>query len=130
MLKTRLPLLLLLGALIGLFGQGIAYAAGQAILPRIASSHTTTSAIGGGHARAAGMECADMANTPNSKPEHPCKGLTLACIAQMGCVMPMTCAEATPLAARSSPARLAASLPTLPALSGLVIVPEPEPPSV
>lgn len=119
MLKTRLSLLLLLGALIGLFGQGMAYAAGPTLAPKLAASHTMPS----------GMDCAGMEAAPDTTPEHPCKGLTLACIAQMGCVIPMTFEEPAPIGERPVPSRLAASWPIVPALNGLEIEPEPEPPT-
>jgi hypothetical protein len=117
-LKARLSLLLLVGALLGLFGQGMAYAAGPTLAPKMEMSHAMPS----------GMDCAGMA-TRDSAPEHPCKGLTLACIAQMGCVIPMTFEEAAPATQRMAPPRLRASWPISPTLAGLEVEPEPEPPT-
>ena len=119
MLKARLSLLLLLGALLGLLGQGMAYAAGPALAPAIEASHAMPS----------GMDCADMTSDHKAKPAQPCKGLTLACIAQMGCVVPMTFADSARMVERLTPARLNATWPRAPALVGRTVPPEPEPPS-
>ena len=118
MLKARLSLLLLIGALLGLFGQGMAYAAGPTLAPKMEMSHAMPS----------GMDCAGMA-TRDPAPDHPCKGLTLACIAQMGCVIPMTFEEPAPAIERPTLPQLRASWPNSPVLVGLEIEPEPEPPA-
>ena len=119
-LKARLSLLLLLGALLGLFGQGLAYAAGPALAPMMEASHAMPS----------GMDCPDMKPARTAEPKHPCKGLTLACIAQMGCVVPMTFVEPAPAIMRAAAPRLAAIWPTSVALRSLTVAPEPEPPAV
>lgn len=120
MLKTRLSLLLLMGALLGLFGQGMAYASGPAITPKVAATHAMPS----------GIDCPDMASAHKRSPERPCKGLTLACIAQMGCVVPMTFDPERPIAERARVAQLAATWPPAPMLAGREVAPEPEPPTV
>jgi hypothetical protein len=119
-LKRRLSLLLLLGALFGLFGQGVAYASGPARGATMEVTHTIP----------AGMDCPEMAAEHKQTPEQPCKGLTLACIAQMGCVVPMTFEEPQATAQRAVVARLAATWPPSPVLAGLDVAPEPEPPTV
>jgi len=120
MLKGRLSLMLLLGALFGLFGQGAAYAVSPALAPVIEANHTTSS----------GMDCAEMTSDGKSAPDRPCKGLTLACIAQMGCVAPMNFEGLAGLTERASFPQLAATWPTAKMLTGLTIPPEPEPPTV
>lgn len=120
MLKARLSLLLLLGALFGLFGQGMAYAIGPTLAPTMAASH----------AKSDGMDCTDMASARKSMPDRPCKGLTLACIAQMGCVVPLSFDRERPVADRVNAPQLAATWPPSPKLAGLEIAPEPEPPTV
>lgn len=120
MLKARISLLLLLGALLGLFGQGMAYAAGPALAPKVAASHSMAS----------GRDCADMASAQKQAPESPCKGITLACIAQMGCIIPMTFEPERPAAKRLSVPQLAATWPPSLILAGLEIAPDPEPPTV
>lgn len=119
-LKARLSFLLLLGALLGLFGQGAAYAIGPAFAPAMEASH----------AMASGMDCAEMGSDHKSKPNQPCKGLTLACIAQMGCVVPMTLETPSALTERAPFPQLAAIWSAAPTLAGLTIPPEPEPPTV
>jgi hypothetical protein len=119
-LKARLSLFLLVGALLGLFGQGLAYAAGPRLAPRVEASH----------AMQPGTDCAGMTTPEKAAPEHPCKGLTLECIAQMGCIVPMTFAEPAPVMMRASAPRLPATWPTRIALPGLEVAPEPEPPAV
>ena len=120
MLKRRFSLLLLLGALFGLFGQGVAFAAGPTLAPAMEASHAMTT----------GMDCPDMASPGKQSPKEPCKGMTLACIAQMGCATPMTFEEPRPLADPALAPRLAATWPTSPMLAGLDLAPEPEPPTV
>ncbi len=78
----------------------------------------------------AGMDCSEMAAPQKQSPKQPCKGLTLACIAQMGCTIPMTFEEPRPLTEHAYAPRLAASWPTSPVLAGLDVAPEPEPPTV
>lgn len=119
-LKRRLSLLLLVGALFGLFGQGVALAAGP----------TLAQAMEASHAMPAGMDCSEMASPQKQAPKQPCKGMTLACIAQMGCTIPMTFEEPRPLMEHAYAPRLAAIWPGSPALAGLDIAPEPEPPTV
>lgn len=117
MLKARLSLLLLMGALIGLFGQGMGYAAGPAFAPKVAASH----------AMPKGMDCADMASADKGMPRRPCKGPTIAC---MACVTPMTIAREWPVVERVIATQLAAAWPRSPMLIGLKLAPEPEPPTV
>ena len=118
-LKARLSFALLLGALIGLFGQGIAYAAGPSMAPIVAADHAMPD----------GTDCAGMDVANHSVPERPCRGLTLACIAQMGCVIPMTFEPEQPSAERVVDRRVAATWPPSPMLAGRETTPEPEPPS-
>ena len=119
-LKRRLSLLLLLGALLGLFGQGVALAAGPTFTPTMKASH----------AMPPGMDCSEMASPHKQAPKQPCKGMTLACIAQMGCTIPMTFEEPRALAEQAFASQLAATWPASPALAGLDVAPEPEPPTV
>ena len=120
MLKRRLSLMLLVGALFGLFGQGVAYATAPA-------SATTMEAT---PAMSAGMDCPEMATAHKQVPKPPCKGMTLDCIAQMGCVVPMTFEEPRSMTEHVDASQLAATWPITPALAGLDVAPEPEPPTV
>lgn len=70
-----------------------------------------------------------MASAPDTTPEQPCKGLTLACIAQMGCVIPMTFEDPVRMTDRPTAPQLVAAWPASPALAGREVAPEPEPPT-
>jgi hypothetical protein len=101
--------------MIGLFGQEAAFAAGAAW-----------------HARAeiaAAMpdSCADMMQKQPAK--APCKGMTLDCIAAMGCVVPLLAVEAPRIEASPlAPAPIIASA-IFHRLVGRSPPPEPEPPT-
>jgi hypothetical protein len=117
--KGRLSLLLLLGALLGLFGQQAAYAGGPALAPKMEVSHAMPS----------GMDCPEMKDMATPTHKEPCKGLTLACIAQMGCVIPMTLTDRLSVPTPSAIVPLGVYKSVVPLLAGRDIVPEPEPPS-
>lgn len=119
-MKGRLSLILLLGALLGFFGQQAAYAAGPALAPMAETSHAMPS----------GMDCPEMKDMPKATHDAPCKGLTLACIAQMGCVIPVTMQDRISLKVPQRVAPLAAYRATVPLLAGREVAPEPEPPTV
>jgi hypothetical protein len=81
--KRFLASLLLLGALTGLFGAELAYARSVT-----ATTPATTMAMD--------VDCmAMMAEQQPAPKEKPCKGLTLDCIAAMGCVVPLMAADLT-----------------------------------
>ena len=76
-MKRVLVSLLLIGALIGLFGAELAYARS---VPATAPAKTM----------AMDADCMAMRAMQLPAPkEKPCKGLTLDCIAAMGCVVPL-----------------------------------------
>lgn len=105
---------MLVGALVGLFGQGMAFA--SAPVPQSATMVTPTS------------DCMEaMQDDPNGE---PCKGLTLDCIAAMGCVVPFTLTNELPAlpAPALRPTLQLASL--VDRLNGRVLSPEPEPPAL
>lgn len=116
--KRMLRLLLVVGALLGLFGQGIAFAIGPSF-PETVEAEASM---------AKDMDCPEMAKMQHED-QQPCKGLTLGCIAQMGCVVPMTLKEpAAPLAGEAITS-MPATWPLLSTLAGRDIAPEPHPPS-
>lgn len=119
-MKGHLSLLLLLGALLGLFGQQAAYAGGPALAPKMEASHAMPS----------GMDCAGMEGMPKAVHEQPCKGLTLACIAQMGCMIPMTIQDRLPLTAPRVPLPAVAYRVVDAPLAGRDLMPELQPPTV
>ena len=70
-----------------------------------------------------------MAQADGEKREAPCKGLTLDCIAAMGCTVPLTLAEPFVLPASLPLAQLEPTTDVARALTARVVAPEPEPPS-
>ena len=121
--KRWLSLLLLFGAMLGLLAQEAAFASAPAMpMP----SDTSVSAP------AMSAECAEMmgidTSTEKSQDKKPCKGLTLDCIAKMGCALPL--AIATPAAIPAASDNRAAPTDRLPIsrLRGRSYGPEPDPP--
>src|SRR3546814_20032543 len=92
---------LLLGALIGLFGQAVAYASvPSAVSAPMAMSGMTDSGMS--------EDCMKMMAQQQQPAQKPCKGMTLACLAAMGCVVPMAVRNDAPaLAARAADPSLA-----------------------
>ena len=117
-MKRFLASLLLIGALIGLFGAELAYAHGA-------------SAVASAPAKAMAMDADCMAMMANQQPapkEKPCKGLTLDCIAAMGCVVPLMATELTgSLAAPHIHGKLNFWSATT-VLAGKNFAPDPDPP--
>lgn len=110
--------MLLLGALLGLFGQQAAYAvgAGAAIAPASVSQMDA--------------DCMEMMQKQSQPAEKPCKGLTLDCIAAMGCVVPaLLGGEGTPLAT-PQPLLVPAFLSATSVLVGSDVPPEQHPPAI
>ncbi len=112
-----LRLLLLVGALIGLFSQGLALAH----IPAPVASHSQQMSD----------DCmAMMAKAQQEKRQAPCKGITLDCIAMMGCVVSMTLPEPVIVAAAlRSPAPIPGIAVARP-LATRTVAPEPEPPAL
>ncbi len=118
-MKRRFAFLLLLGALLGLLAQEAAFASAPAI-----PAQEMTVAVS-----AMSDECAEMMGVDASQDKAPCRGLTLDCIAKMGCALPplVTAAPAATLTAAPHVRGLHDPLPVR-RLAGRTIGPEPEPP--
>ncbi|HJS11516.1 hypothetical protein [Sphingopyxis sp.] len=117
-MKRWLTLMLLAGALLGLFGQETAFAMAR---PIIEGQQPVA-------APAMSAECAEMMGVDTSKPDQPCKGMTLDCIAKMGCAIPLAVVTpAAPLAVADYQRELADPL-AVQRLVGRSFGPEPEPP--
>lgn len=116
-MKRSLSLILLIGALLGLFGQATAFAMGPPVTPTIALA-----------AQSMPMDCAEMPQK-DADESKPCTGLTLDCIAAMGCSVPAVLSEAPLDLADGKSAPLEASSST-PVLAGRSIAPEPYPPTL
>ncbi|WP_262407918.1 hypothetical protein [Sphingopyxis sp. OPL5] len=73
-------------------------------------------------------ECAEMMGIDKSQDSAPCKGLTLDCIAKMGCALPL--AVSTPAVLAAAADHCAAPADRLPVarLVGRKLGPEPDPP--
>jgi hypothetical protein len=106
--------LLLLGALIGLFGQEMAFASG--VRTTKTSSHS---------------EMMPGCTMPMAEQKHdkPCKGLTLECIASMGCTIPLAHADEPAGIEPVALVRIAPVAAVTKRLTGLRVLPEPEPPT-
>ena len=114
--KRWLSFLLLLGALMGLLAQEAAFAS----VPSMPASEASASQMS--------PECAEMMGVDTSQPDQPCKGMTLDCIAKMGCAIPLAVVTpAAPLAVASHRRELVDPL-AVQRLVGRSVGPEPEPP--
>ena len=116
-MKRWLTFLLLVGAVLGLLAQEAAFA----YAPALPSAETAFAA-------AMSDECAEMMGIKKSQKSAPCKGLTLDCIAKMGCALPpAVVSPAIPLAEKTF---VAGSFDPLPVrrLAGRTFGPEPDPP--
>ena len=114
--------MLLVGALLGIFGQQAARAAGPMWHPIAAPP------LVGDESTVGNADCTKMVDKQHR--EKPCKGLTLDCIAAMGCVVPMTLSGDLPPAENVA---IRHDLPTEAAILGLagrMLAPEPEPPAI
>ncbi|WP_371420859.1 hypothetical protein [Tardiphaga sp.] len=115
--------MLLLGALIGLFAQQAAFAAGPhqaSIMP--AKTMPATKQMPD--------DCAALMQKAPPAGEKPCKGLTLECIASMGCVIPIVAAPEQPLTVKVIYERFEPVAATASVLTGRVLAPDPEPPTL
>lgn len=114
-MKRVLAFLLLFGAMVGLFDQEMAFASGVGTTK--ASSHS---------------EMMPGCTMPMAEQKHdkPCKGLTLECIAAMGCTIPLAHADEPAVIESVALARIAPVATATKRLTGLRVLPEPEPPTV
>lgn len=116
-MTRALHLLLLLGALIGLFGAESAFALG----PRMAAAPTSVSGMD--------TDCMEMMRKTAPAAPSPCKGMTLECIAAMGCVVPVLVqGEIAPVAEPRTAVRQI-FWPTISVLAGSDPPPEQHPPT-
>lgn len=121
--KRALHLFLLFGALIGLLGQEAAFASAPPVVS-VSMAMTGTADFG------MSEDCMKMMAQQQQPAQKPCKGMTLACIAAMGCVIPMAVRNDAPtLAVRAADPTLA-FWSTTTVLRGGDVAPEPEPPTL
>lgn len=121
--KRALAFLLLLSAMMGLLGvQTAAAATPLSAMTMAMPAHTDTSAMP--------ADCMAMMSQHAPQPDkQPCTGITLDCIAAMGCAMPFI-APPVALDVRTGIAKPNYAMPIAPALVGNDIAPEPEPPTI
>lgn len=120
-MKKSFHFLLLIGAFIGLFGQTVAYASAMPIMP-VATYETVD----------AGMpdDCMKMMAQQQQYPQKPCKGMTMACMAAMGCIAPMAIRSDAPMLVARQIIPVLAFWPITPILHGSDLSPDPEPPTL
>ena len=122
-MKHAFRLFLLLGALIGLLGQEAAFASGP---PAVSAPMTMSAMVASGMSE----DCMKMMAQQQQPAQKPCKGMTLACIAAMGCVVPMALRNDAPTLAVREAGPTLAFWSTTPVLHGSELAPEPEPPTL
>lgn len=124
MLKRAFPLLLLLSAWIGLFGQQVAFAQNPALARPVTVAQQS--------AGMGGMDCSEMAMKSASKSESsvPCKKMTSDCVAQMSCATPVALNENHGSTAAVSRAPEIFHRMPVSFLAGRSDGPEPHPPSL
>lgn len=122
-MKRLFHLFLLLGALIGLLGQEAAFAS---VPPAMSTSVAMSAKTMPGMSE----DCMRMMAQQQQPAQKPCKGMTLACIAAMGCVIPLALRNDAPMlsARKAAPALLFSASTTV--LRGSDLAPEPEPPTL
>jgi hypothetical protein len=116
-------LLLLVAVTLGLFGQGLAFAA--------APMETGSGFVASASDEPASMRtgCADMSAMEDDG-AAPCKGLTADCIEKMGCIAPFTLKEPLAQTAPGVFPAMGATWPLLDELAGLDVSPELDPPTL
>ncbi len=128
-MRRLFALLLLVGALTGMFGAQAALAFG----PTLAKPAAVEKPMAMADPAMAGMDCAEMMAPAKPQPPEqgpqPCKGMTLACIAQMGCTVPVLLGGGpAPTGLLPTASILYVPMPSAP-LAGRSYGPEPEPPA-
>lgn len=107
--------MMLIGALIGLLGQEAAFAS--------APTHRSAPEI------TMAPDCMAMMRQAPHPAEKPCKGLTLDCIASMGCVIPLAATPEPTLMGKFIYERTQHFPARISVLAGRALEPEPDPPT-
>lgn len=117
-MRRALKLVLVIGVLLGLFGQTVAVAASPAVMTAIERMTPTTMPV----------DCLGMMKG-SDKSTLPCDRMTLACAAGMGCLTIVALEVPSAPVAEAMVAALAPTTPPFRALQGRSVQPEPHPPS-
>ena len=118
-MKLLLRHLLLLGVILGLAGQGVAFASSPCAEMQTEQSTPM-----------AGMTDCDMAQHRSDKRSVPCKDMTPGCLAMAGCAALIVVDTATPTIAAPLRVAVVDLWPAAPVLLGRSIPPDPDPPSL
>ena len=113
--------LLLLGVILGLAGQGVAFASSPCA--EMQKEHAMSGPM-------AGMPDCAMGQHKSDKGPVPCKDMTPGCLAMAGCAALVAFDTATPAIAAPLRAAVADRWPTASVLLGRSIAPDPDPPSL
>ena len=114
-------LLLVIGAALGLFAQEAAMASAPAV---------QASALVSEAAAAMSEDCAEKMGLTKPQSDQPCRGVTLSCIAKMGCALAFTLTpQLSPALPLDNQPQLLRPMPVA-RLVGRNSTPEPEPPAL
>ena len=113
--------LLLLGVILGLAGQGVAFASSPCAGMQTEQATSTPMA---------GMTDCNMAQHRSDKGPVPCKDMTPGCLAMAGCAALIVVDTATPTIAAPLRVAVVDLWPAAPGLLGRSIAPDPDPPSL
>lgn len=114
-MRRALRIVLVMAAIIGLFGQTVAVAAS----PMGTVVQSTAPAT-------MPMDCLGMTQSGKSL---PCDRMTFGCITGMGCSIPVTLDARQPFVVRATAATTTPGWPVTPPLNGRSLQPEPHPPN-
>jgi hypothetical protein len=116
--KRWYSLLLLLGAIIGIFGQEVAFARG------VTSSAPQTATM------SMAADCAQTMAQNNDSQDIPCTGMTLDCIAKMGCAIPLFFGPMPIVADNHLLPGVRLEITIMDGIAGQSLAPEPYPPNM
>lgn len=115
--------LLLLGVLLGLAGQGVAFAAAPCDVMQMEQVSAVSVPM-------AGMPDCDMGQHKSDKGSIPCKDMTPGCLAMAGCAALVAIDSLTPTVDAPMLVSNLDLWPATPVLLGRSIAPDPDPPSL
>lgn len=125
-MKRWFSMMLLVGALLGLFAQEAAFASA---IPMQMSGHASTSSPAGMSEDCAKMMELAAHSETGQKPEKPCSGMTIDCVAKMGCASTTALLPDGPIDLEKDVASGEPTPMPVTRLVGRNLGPEPEPPA-
>ena len=121
-MKFLLRHLLLLGVILGLAGQGVAFASAPCPMMQHERAAATSGAM-------AGMSDCDMCPDKSGKSSSPCKDMSLGCMVMAGCAALIAVDTISPSIDAPFNVASLAHWSAAPVLLGRSIAPDPDPPS-